>query len=48
VTNSPDMLTGVSGSWKMSAAAEMVMTSLKMPHIDRVTTEDRWSRLQLS
>lgn len=36
------MLIGVSGSWKTIPAAEMVTTSLKIPAIDKVTTEVRW------
>lgn len=37
----PETLIGVSGSWKTMPAALMVMTSLKMPQMLRVTTEER-------
>jgi hypothetical protein len=46
VTNRPEMLMGVSGSLKTIAAAEMVTTSLKMPQIERVTTDVLWRRLR--
>jgi len=38
VMSRPERLTGVRGSWKTIAAADMVMTSLNMPQILRVTT----------
>lgn len=38
------MLIGVKGSWKTIPAAEIVTTSLKIPAMDRVTTEVRCSR----
>ena len=40
----PDILIGVRVSWKARPAAAMVMTSLNIPAIDKVTTEVRWSR----
>jgi hypothetical protein len=45
VTSKPERLTGVRGSLKTIAAAEMVMTSLNMPQMLRVTTLVRWRRL---
>lgn len=45
VTIRPEMLIGVKGSWKITAAAVIVMTSLKMPQIDSVMTEERFRRL---
>ena len=44
VIKRPEMLIGVSGSWKTMPAAEIVTTSLKIPQIDNVTTEVRCSR----
>lgn len=46
VTNRPEMLIGVSGSLNTMAAAEIVITSLKMPQIDSVTTEVRFKSLR--
>lgn len=46
VTKRPEMLIGVSGSLNTMAAAEIVITSLKMPQIDRVTTEVRFKSLR--
>ena len=46
VTQRPDILIGVRGSLKTIAAAEIVTTSLKMPQIERVTTDVRWRRLE--
>lgn len=45
VTNSPEMLIGVRGSLNTIAAAEIVMTSLKIPQMERVTTEVRFRSL---
>src|SRR5271170_1460224 len=42
VTNKPETLIGVSGSWKTMPAAEMVTTALKMPQMESGTTEVRW------
>lgn len=39
------MLMGVSLSSKTVAETEIVRTSLKMPQMERVTTDVRWSRL---
>src|SRR5436190_22842575 len=43
VTMRPDTLTGVRRSWKTTPAALIVTTSLKIPQMLSVTTEDRWS-----
>lgn len=39
------MLMGVRGSLNTMVAAEIVITSLKMPQMDRVTTEVRFKSL---
>jgi len=39
------MLIGVRGSPNTIVAAEIVTTSLKIPQIERVTTEVRWRSL---
>lgn len=41
VTARPEMLIGVRGSWKTIPAALMVMTSLNIPQMLKVTTDDR-------
>ena len=43
VTSKPEILIGVKGSWKTIPAAEIVITSLKIPHMLSVTTEVRCS-----
>jgi hypothetical protein len=42
VITNPAKLTGVSLSWKMMPAALIVTTSLNMPQILNVTTEERF------
>ena len=44
VTKRPEILIGVKGSWNTRPAAEIVTTSLKIPAMDNVTTEVRWSK----
>ena len=45
VTHRPETLMGVSWSWKRTVERKMVMTSLKMPATESVTTDVRWMSL---
>lgn len=44
VISKPAILTAVNWSWNTTPAALIVMTSLNMPQILSVTTEERFSR----
>jgi len=46
VTHRPETLMGVSWSWKRTVERKMVMTSLKMPATESVTTDVRWMSLR--
>lgn len=44
MTKRPEILIGVRGSWNTRPAAEIVTTSLKIPAMERVTTDVRCRR----